>query len=553
MPAALSLGYTKSFNTRSPLQRCTSILWKRRNFYTALLPFVTHSPATTQKKQKPNVISVAKRIAFKPLFAIACAARAAYLALVFTPSILLLPVSMLRPSIYPLWYDVLLRSLELSGPTFIKLGQWASTRPDIFPEDLCVTLRKLHDQVPPHSYEYTMKAIEKSFHKKMDDIFTEFTEKPIGCGCIAQVHKARIKYPEECDVAVKVVHPYIKPLIEADLAIMMFTARIIDMLPNMKWLSFPEEVQEFSSLMLKQLDMRVEARNLKKFRNNFKTIPYCTFPRPIDGLVTEQVLVETFSDALPMASILDCKDENLKRQVADLGLKSFLKMLLEDNFVHSDLHPGNILVKVPTSSNSLIEKELHLLKPPHPQLEFVDAGLVTVLSEKNMLNFIDLFAALVDGDGREIARLMVERSRMEGVPDKDKKLFCRNYDKFEAEMESLIQNVQEKTFSLATIHISEVLGNVLNLVRDHHVKIESDFTNLVVSIMVLEGLGRQLNPEVDLFEAAKPLLRFRRAQFYTLKQGLFLKFAAFVEARSVLMHTDDDEIYDNTNQLLSLT
>jgi aarF domain-containing kinase len=232
-----------------------------------------------------------------------------------------------------------------------------------------------------------------------------------------------------------------------------------------------------------------------------------------------------------------------------------------DNFIHADLHPGNIIVQLCHSTNGAALRMEDILEEDRrsasetgktksfvvsaqkvveafdngycPKLVYIDAGLVTELTDQNLQNFIDLFSAVADGDGELAGKLMVERSRSKT---------CLNYSAYLKRMQTLVAHVQRQTFRLATISISDILGDVLSMVRQHHVKIESDFTNLVVSIMVLEGLGRRLDRDVDLFEAARPFLRYRQKEFYTDRRGLFFKLSAFLEARAWLrMEWTDSE------------
>lgn len=249
-------------------------------------------------------------------------------------------------------------------------------------------------------------------------------------------------------------------------------------------------------------------------------------------------------------------------------------MKLTDNFIHSDLHMGNIFVQLVDRSTQAVYPSQKLVSVQsldsrssspdtihidprtlrqalgqgyEPRLVLLDAGLTTELSPVNFRNFIDLFSAVAEGDGLAVARLMVERAR--GGYDVNIKR-CIDYFGFESKMASIVQRVKKDTFRLAKVKIGDVLGDVLAMVRQHHVKIESDFTNLVVSIMVLEGLGRQLDPDLDLFEVARPLLRFRKSEFYTAHGGLFFKLSAFLEARSWLLHTHDEETYGPIDVLL---
>jgi aarF domain-containing kinase len=346
---------------------------------------------------------------------------------------------------------------------------------------------------------------------------------------------------------------------------MSFFAHFITLFPGMQWLSLPEEVDVFGKMMFQQLDLRHEAENLLGFETNFasRKVPV-TFPRPLVSWSTTDLLLEEFENALPLEAFLKNGGGPFEDQVATVGLDAFLaslhlflpslshfsfmhqNMLLLDNFVHSDLHPGNIMIKFskpPTTRfllgsifHSLFHKgeightpELHsadsesdqivsdlsklIDDPPAwraklnelgaqgyiPEIVFIDAGLVTTLSEVNRKNFLDLFRAMAQFDGYRTGQLMVERCRSPEL--------AIETETFALKMQHLVLSVKRKTFSLGQIKISDILTEVLKAVRDHHVKMEGDFVNTVISILLLEGIGRQLDPGLDLFKSALPILR----------------------------------------------
>ncbi|WWD22772.1 hypothetical protein CI109_107265 [Kwoniella shandongensis] len=509
------------------------------------------------------------------------------------------------------WYGFLVKQMERAGPSFIKLGQWAASRADLFPTELCTKMSKLHSNGKPHSMAHTKRVMEKAFGLQFDGIFEEFDQDPIGCGAIAQVYKAKLKpevlagativgadeprsyghtEPHTASVAIKVIHPRIRQTIRRDIAIMSIFANCLNALPGMEWLSIPEEVAVFGEIMNSQLDLRVEASNLRTFEKNFnKRGRTVTFPQPMGlGKNTlgeereerQDILIEEFEDALPLKYFLTNGGGPYDTKIATIGLDAFLEMLLLDNWTHGDLHPGNIMVRFykPTTtdylgpllnrfsrkaqtppsntppSSSVTTAEMvsslsTLANDPEawiarleqidsegyqPQLIFIDAGLVTSLDDTNRRNFLDLFSAVATFDGYKAGKLMVERCRL---PD-----HVIDEETFALKMQHIVLSVKSKTFSLAKIKISDILTDVLNAVRQHHVKLEGDFVNTVLSILLLEGIGRQLDPEMDLFKSALPILRqlgrqmgTREAINSTPKGSLFamIKLWVWVEARSV--------------------
>jgi aarF domain-containing kinase len=344
-------------------------------------------------------------------------------------------------------------------------------------------------------------------------------------------------------VAIKIKHPKVDSLIMRDLAIIRFFASALSLLPGIQWLSLPEEVDVFGRIMKEQLNLAREADNLLRFERNFaQRREPVSFPRALRGWSTHEMLVEEFQHALPLSAFLRAGGGPFDDQLAELGLDAFLNMLLLDNFVHADLHPGNIMVKFVKPSTRLLLRNVlaeavgrgaSVAEPYSTQdsdelvsmlgalqhdpvawraalekvaqegylaeIVLLDAGLVTELDGANRTNFLDLFRAIAEFDGYRAGTLMVQRCR---TPE-----LVREPETFALKIQHLVLDVKRKTFALGQIRISDVLTAVLKGVREHHVKMEGDFVNTVISILLLEGIGRQLDPGLDLFASALPILR----------------------------------------------
>jgi aarF domain-containing kinase len=341
-------------------------------------------------------------------------------------------------------------------------------------------------------------------------------------------------------VAVKVLHPGVDRTVNRDLRIMGFFAQLLDAVPTIHWLSLPDEVRVFGDMMKLQLDLRIESANLSLFRQNFAGRTTAWFPYPYAAYTTRKVLIEEFAHGIPLASFLAEGGGPFEKDIADEGLDAFLHMLLIDNFTHADLHPGNIMVRFyqpqprrpflqglaglgagdndastteelqQQASDDATEQVLARLRPHRgdraawvaqlaaldeegfrPQLIFIDAGLVTQLNATNRRNFLDLFRAVAEFDGFRAGMLMVERCRQ---PDE-----VRDAEVFALRMQHLVLGVKSRTFALGNVRIGDVLNEVLAMVRLHHVRLEGDFVNVVLSILLLEGIGRSLDPDLDLF------------------------------------------------------
>ena len=484
-----------------------------------------------------------------------------------------------------------------------QLGQWAASRSDIFPTEMCEVMSQLHSNAPAHSFRQTERIIRRAFDgRSFDQIFEEFEEKPLGVGAIAQVYKAKLRRdlavpggpdldepqnirknvrknidtlikstPQRAPssyVAIKVLHPGVERMVRRDLRIMGFFAAVLNAVPTIEWLSLPDEVQQFGEMMRLQLDLRIEAANLTIFRKNFKERTTGWFPYPYTEFTTRQVLVEEYAQGIPLADFMENGGGVFQQEIADEGLDAFLRMLLLDNFVHADLHPGNIMVRFyqsqaphlpfskhkdedpqvqPDVTEQVLERlrpyrhrkdtkawEAELQKIDHegyrPQLIFIDTGLVTELNPTNRRNFLDLFKAIAEFDGYKAGHLMCERCRQ---PDAviDEEIFA-------LKMQHLVLSVKSRTLALGNMKIGDILNEVLAMVRSHHVRMEGDFVNVVISILLLEGIGRSLNPNIDLLSSALPILRQLGAQSGggMLRQGDFsmLKVWVGLETRKFL-------------------
>lgn len=264
-------------------------------------------------------------------------ARSIYLVMLFSPSILMAPFAdYFGPEFRKMWLRVVHRTLERGGPAFIKWGQWAATRPDLFPQDLCTKLAELHSKAPEHSFSYTKKTIERAFGRKISEIFENFEELPVASGSIAQVYRATLKYrypgqeEKPIVVAVKVRHPGVGESIRRDFAIINLVAKSSKFIPALNWLRLDESVQQFAVFMMSQVDLAREAAHLNRFIYNFRQWRDVSFPKPVYPLVHPAVLVETYENGESVSHYVDELQghERIKSALAHIGSNALLKMLL---------------------------------------------------------------------------------------------------------------------------------------------------------------------------------------------------------------------------------
>jgi ubiquinone biosynthesis protein len=361
------------------------------------------------------------------------------------------------------------------GATFIKVGQIMSTRPDLIPEYISHALAELQDHVGPFSFDDVIRTVEGDLKRPMATLYTEFAPVPLASASVSQVHKARL--PDGRIVAVKVQRPNVVELCTFDLAVMRIGARVLNVIPSISTLAPVDTVEEFGRAVFAQLDFRIEARNNRRFRENFRNEPQVVFPEVIEALSTERILTMSFIEGTKILSTPSTRSD--PKRVARLGLATLMKMIFEDGFVHADLHPGNIFIT------------------PDDKLALLDLGLVGELDEKHRKGFARFFAAWAQRDGDAMAHIMYGMSESAGTP--------RDPEAFERYRAAIIEFVGRYWgHRLGEVQVGKVLIDMLGILRRHRVRVNPSFTIVNIAIAVTEGIGKQLDPELDLMSAALP-------------------------------------------------
>ena len=403
-------------------------------------------------------------------------------------------------------------AIALCGAAFIKWAQWASTREDIFPRDLCEQLEKLHDDAPRHSYRRTLRILERELGCDPRLVFCQFPTKPMASGSVAQVYRARLRkeIAAVCarlasprvldlnedgtmDVAVKVRHPNVAKRIFLDFQILRAVAGFADTLPALKGLHLKNTLGQFSHTMTAQTDLRNEAVHLLKFTHNMKDEVRVRSPRPVPGLVTEAVLVETFVKGEGLGDAIKRKSIH-NSELCSLGVYTYMLMLLRDNFIHQDLHPGNILYSVDdanadgTTGGATTEPQAAQIK-----LDLIDFGIADELPQIVRNRFIGFLCFLIRGEGDKAADVALTW---------DGNQTCRDRDALRADMARLVSEKGD-VFS-RRVNLDELLKEIMRLFRKHGVSIDGVYASLVVSLCVLVGFATSLDPQVNLFEVAAP-------------------------------------------------
>jgi len=281
------------------------------------------------------------------------------------------------------WYlRMCLTCVEWSGAAVIKLMQWAGSRPDLFGHDFCAVFSQLQDDTTPHSWSHTEKVMSEAYGKNWRDRIT--LDEIVGSGCIGQVYVGECvkddSTGEKRKVAVKVLHPSVEEDIDADLDLMRCAVRAARYLPfdvfaNLKWLNLEGVVEEFARLLKIQLDLRQEAENLRRFNQNFKDDEQVEFPELVHGYQpTKNVLVESYCDGVPVLQWAREHSEDKPRlqKMCKTAINAVCKMIFLDNFMHGDLHPGNVFVS-----------------PNGEKFILFDVGIVAEYSEADHMAIVD--------------------------------------------------------------------------------------------------------------------------------------------------------------------
>lgn len=361
------------------------------------------------------------------------------------------------------------------GATFIKVGQILSARRDLLPAPLADELATLQDRVPPFPFAQVREIVEEELGRPIADLFDAFDPNPVAAASIAQVHRAVWRKTGET-VAVKVRRPDVLEKIQLDRALLLAFARWGERwFPSLRLAALEQAVARFCEAAEKQAHLRVEAQNNRRFRQCFATDPDIVFPALIEEACTDRVLTMEFvdghrTDALPHPSF----DQ---RRVVEAGVRAVGRMVFRHGFVHADLHPGNLR-----------------FLPPH-RIAIFDLGLVAELDEADRLMTARTLYAFATGDGVTVARLFYENAPHRAVAD---------YQAYEAEMVALVEDLRSK--QLAAAELSLDIGRIFDVLRRHHIQARSHMTMVNVALVTAEGLGKRLDPALNLAEAALPFI-----------------------------------------------
>lgn len=369
-------------------------------------------------------------------------------------------------------------SLEELGPTFIKLGQILSTRPDIFPPDVVEELKKLQDSVPPFSFSEVRKVIEDEFGDKLENIYKEFDQVPVAAASISQVHRARLNSGKQ--VAVKVQRPEIEGIITLDLNILKDLAGFIDHHTQYgKLYDCSNMMLEFENIIKNELDFTKEAENAEVFKQNFTQDKGITVPNVKWIYTSKRILTMEYIEGIRVDNYSALDLAGIDRKVLAKKLAtSICNQVLRDGFFHADPHPGNIQV---LQDGTIV---------------FLDLGMVGYLSEARKKMISDFFIGVVSRDSRLVVKSIID---LETMPDGS------NKKNFQKDVDRIIEKYL--TMPWNEIKIADLLYEIFTIAFSNHIKIPHEFALLAKTLGTLQGLLENLAPDLNTLVVAKPIAK----------------------------------------------
>ncbi|MCE8020798.1 ubiquinone biosynthesis regulatory protein kinase UbiB [Halomonas sp. MCCC 1A11036] len=371
-------------------------------------------------------------------------------------------------------------ALESLGPIFVKFGQLLSTRRDLLPEEIADELRRLQDQVPPFPGSEATALVETELRMPLEVAFAHFEPEPLASASIAQVHAARLHSGE--DVVVKIIRPGIDHIMRQDMALMYRVAGLLTLIPEARRLRPVEVVRDYEATLFDELDLHKEAANTSQLKRNFKDSPLLYVPTIYWSHTRKRVMVQERIHGIPVADIaaLEAQGTDLKR-LAERGVEIFFTQVFRDNFFHADMHPGNIFVA----------RE----HPQDPQYIAIDCGIVGSLAREDQDYLARNLLAFFHQDYYEVAALHIES----GWVGEETRA-----NEFAAAIRTVCEPILEKP--LKDISFGQVLLGLFQTARRFNMEVQPQLVLLQKTLLNIEGLGRQLYPDLDLWSTAKPYL-----------------------------------------------
>jgi len=373
-------------------------------------------------------------------------------------------------------------TLERLGPTFIKFGQVLSVRPDLIPKNYIKELEKLQDRVPQFPVSIAKEEIKKEFKKDINELFSNFEEKPIASASISQVHKATLKDGKK--VAVKIQRPDVRKMMETDIEIMFYVAKLLEnRIPQLRKYNPTKIIEEFAKWTIKELDFKREAVNAKRFARNFSKDTQIKIPQIYDA--TNKILIMEFIEGTQLHDVKQIKKKKIDlKPLMEKSFRAILTQVFIHGFFHADPHPGNIII---TNDK---------------KIAFIDFGIVGHFDEDLKAKSIDLFYGIIENDTEKIVETLIDLSDSE----------IENKTELEYEIGDILEPLQASDIS--KVKISRMLEEILEVSLNHGLKMPTSFVLLAKTIITLEGVAIEYDPNFSLFLSSRPFMEKLIAKRY---------------------------------------
>ena len=375
---------------------------------------------------------------------------------------------------YSRWERIRMVCEEL-GPTFVKLAQVLSNRPDMLPAPLIEEFEKLQDNVAPFAFAKVKEIIERETGKKLEDVFEVFSEKPLASASIGQVHKARMKDGKE--VVVKIQRPEVREQVESDLAILVDAVNRADRyLQKQGITNAPDLVRSFERSMHKELDYRNEARNLDRFRTLYKDYNNFYIPRAFREYSSENVLIMEFVSGCKISDVAQMRAWGLDpRKVAENGMDIYLTQIFEFGIFHADPHPGNVLVR------------------KDGVICLLDFGMVGTMMKKDKFAFAGIFIGMAEGNAHKMATSMKALAIDDRVED---------MRQFEYDLNEIIEDFT--ALDVDESSIADVVERLQKVMYDYQIRVPGGIFLVFRAFAILEGIGKTIHPHFNTYDFIRP-------------------------------------------------
>lgn len=367
-------------------------------------------------------------------------------------------------------------TLEELGPTFIKLGQILSLRPDLMPAPLIFELQKLQDSVTPVPYPEIEEVLQRNLGQPITGVFDVFEEDPIAAASLAQVHRAVLKENKQA-VAVKIQRPGIRHIIDTDLYILSALARQLhERMEGAHIYDLPELVREFKRNIIRELDFRREVRNMKISQGNLADVPGVHIPELYEDYCTEQMITMELIHGAKLRD-LQLDTQAHREDLARHGLQLTIKQVLEDGFFHADPHPGNVFI---------LDNRIFCI---------IDWGMVGRLTEEARFEVIEVIKSVVDKDSERLMDILLRFSRWDS--DINERLLQREL----LDILDVYHNIP-----IREVNISQLLWDIAELLREHQIKLPTDMAIMIKAMVTAEGTARLLYPDLNIVAETEPFI-----------------------------------------------